>query len=346
MKAVVVHGVNDLRIDEVMEPEPGPDEVLLRTLWGGICGSDLAYVAKGMSGTAVLKEPMILGHELSGEVVAVGHQVSDGIIGHYATVFPATVVGDDPLPQRLAGRENLRPKIRYFGSAAMSPHTDGGFSEMVVVRENQLHLLPEGLDPRLGALAEPLSVALHAVNRAASAIPGGVRGRTVLVNGAGPIGLLVIATALHFGAERVIASDVSEAALAIAQELGAEQTVLVGSEDLPEDIELVFEASGAPAALGGTLRATARGGVLVQVGNLPATPVTAVLGDIVTRELTWIGAFRFVDEMTTAVQLLGDGIHVAPIITHEFALAEAHAAFAAAADPNSGASKVLLRLGA
>lgn len=345
MRAVVVHGAGDLRVQDLPEPQPGPGEVLVGVEWGGICGSDLAYVARGISGTAVLRHPMVLGHEFAGTVLAVGDGVDPGLVGLAAAVHPPTLVGDGQLPERLAGRTNLYPVVRYFGSAALEPHTDGGFSALKVVRADQLVPLPEGVSTRAGALAEPLAVALHAVRRAADLVDGGVAGRDVLVNGAGPIGLLAVAVAKRLGAASVTAADISPTALAIATELGADATVDVSARDLPGEYEIAIEASGAAAALGAVLRATARGGFLVQVGNLPAAEITAVLGDLVTREITWAGSFRFVDEMADAVRLLADGLVVDPVITHEFGIEEAAEAFAVAADRSSGSSKVLLRLG-
>ena len=106
----------------------------------------------------------------------------------------------------------------------------------------------------------------------------------------------------------------------------------------------MFEASGAPAALGGVLRATARGGTLVQVGNLPGTAVPAVLGDLVTREITWVGSYRFVEEITDALQALRDGLDVSPLITHTVRPGRRREALAVAADRTSGSSKVMLRL--
>lgn len=344
MKAVVVHGADDLRVEEIPDPSPGSGEVLIAVEWGGICGSDLAYVAKGMSGTAVLKHPLVLGHEFAGRVLTVGEGVTDVPAGQRVAVSPPTLLGDGVLPERIAGRRNLYPRVRYYGSAALDPHTDGGFSELKVVRADQLLPLPTGVDTRRGSLAEPLGVAIHAVRRAESVLPGGVRGREILVNGSGPIGLLVMTVARHLGAARIVASDVSVPALAVAARLGVDETIDVTTQRLPEEVELVFEASGAASALGPVLRATARGGTLVQVGNLPAAPITAVLGDLVSREITWLGSFRFVDEMTDAIELLADGLHVDPIITHEFGLDAAHEAFAVAADQTSGSSKVLLRL--
>lgn len=343
MKAVVVHGAGDLRIDELPDPVPGPGEVLVAVEWGGICGSDLSYLAHGASGTAILKHPLVLGHEFAGRVVALGEGVDDVTIGQPAAISPPTLLGDGVLPERIAGRVNLYPYVRYFGSAALDPHTDGGFSELKIVRADQLIPLPETVDTRHGALAEPLAVAVHAVHQAESAVAEGVTGRDILVNGSGPIGLLVMAVLRHLGAGRIVAADVSPAALDLARALGVDATVDVTTQPLPETA-LVFEASGTAAALGPVLRATARGGTLVQVGNLPASPITATLGDLITREITWLGSFRFVDEMTTAVDLLADGLHVDPIITHDFGIHDAHEAFAVAADRSTGSSKVLLRL--
>ena len=344
MRAVVVHGADDLRIDERPDPVPGPGEVLVAMEWGGICGSDLAYWRHGSSGTAVLKQPLVLGHEVAGRIVAVGSGSGSGSgheIGLPVTVHPAELVGDGCLPERIAGRTNLYPRIRYFGSAAFDPHTDGGFSELRVVRADQIRPLPHGVSTEHGALAEPLAVALHAVHRA-----GDVRGRDVVVNGAGPIGSLVVAAARHRGAASVVAADLSDASLAVAKAMGADEVRnLAAGDSLPEDAELVFEASGAPAALGNVLRATARGGTLVQVGNLPGTAVSAVLGDLVTREITWVGAYRFVEEIGDALAAMRDGLDVSPLITHRFDLDDAAEALAVAADRTSGSSKVMLRLG-
>jgi L-idonate 5-dehydrogenase len=173
-----------------------------------------------------------------------------------------------------------------------------------------------------------------------------VRGRDVVVNGAGPIGSLVVAAARHRGAASVVAADIADSSLAVAKALGADEVRnLAGGDALPDDAELVFEASGAPAALGGVLRSTARGGTVVQVGNLPGTAVPAVLGDLVTREITWVGAYRFVEEISDALQAMRDGLDVSPLITHRFDIDRAADALAVAADRTSGSSKVMLRLG-
>ena len=341
MQAVVVHGPGDVRVETWPDPVAGAGEVVIDVEWGGICGSDLSYWRHGAAGTSVLTEPMVLGNELAGRVARVGSDVTGVEIGQPVTVHPATLVGDGVLPERLTGRTNLYPEVRYLGSAAFTPHTDGGFSEQLLVRAEQLRPLPDGISTRIGALAEPLAVAMHAVDRA-----GAVQGRDVLVNGAGPIGSLVVAAAKFAGARSVVAADLSSSSLRTALTLGADAVVDVSAgEPLPTDIELVFEASGAPAALGSVLSAVARGGTVVQVGNLPGTPSPAALGSLVTREISWIGSYRFVDEISDAVAAMASGLDVSALITHTFDLADADQAMRTAADPGSGSSKVLLRLG-
>ncbi len=323
MKAVVVHGANDLRVEDIPDPVAREGEVLVAMEWGGICGSDISYWRNGSSGTAVLKHPLVLGHEVAGRITGIGPSVSGLSVGQPVTVHPATASGG------------------YFGSAAFDPHTDGGFSELRVVRVEQIRTLPSNVDTEHGALAEPLAVAMHAVNRA-----GDVRGRDVLVNGAGPIGSLVVAAAKYAGAATVIAADMADAPLAIAMAMGADVVINVGAgEELPVDVDVVFEASGAAAALGAVLHATARGGTIVQVGNLPGKAVAASLGDLVTREISWIGSYRFVDEITDAVAAMVNGLDVTPLITHRYPINEAAQAITVAADRNSGSGKVLLKLG-
>jgi len=337
MKAVVVHGAGYLRVEELPDPQPAADEVVVAMEWGGICGSDLAYWKHARSGTAVLKHPMVLGHEVAGTVVSLGSEVHDLNLGQAVTFQPAQLVGDGIMPPRLVGRTNLYPSVRYFGSAAFDPHTDGGFSQLRAVRAAQIRPLPAGVTTRQGAVVEPLAVAMHAVSRA-----GDVTGRTVLVNGCGPIGSLVVAALKFAGADHVIAADVAVRALCVAEDMGADRTVNLTSASLPEDIDLVFEASGSPQAISAVLHAVARGGTVVQVGNLPGTPVTTVLGDLITREVTWLGSYRFSEEVDDAIAALAAGFVVDPLITHEFDIDQAEMAMTVAASPES--AKVLINL--
>lgn len=340
MKAVVCAGANDLRVEEVETPQAGPGTVRLKVEWGGICGSDLAYWKHGASGTAVLKEPLILGHELAGVVDQIGEGVEGVELGQAATVHPATKVGNHVMPPQLAGRDNLWPETRYFGSAAMFPHEQGGFSEYRVIRADQLRNLPAGLSTRHGAVAEPLGVAMHAVTRC-----GDLTGKRVLVNGAGPIGALCVAALKHAGCGELWASDLSPRALEIASAMGADHMVNPGQgQELPAEVDIAVDASGASRAFGAVFLALVRGGRFVQVGNLPGQEVPVNLGQLVTREIEYVGSYRFIDEITDAVAAMAAGLDVDPILTHEFGIDDALEAFAVAADRSTGSSKVMLRL--
>ncbi|MBM7825042.1 L-idonate 5-dehydrogenase [Arcanobacterium pluranimalium] len=340
MKAVVVHGPKDLRIDEVADPVCGPVDVLVRMEWGGICGSDVAYWRSGISGTAVLRDPLILGHEVAGYVAEVGSEVDGVEVGAKVALYPASLVGDYQVAEDMRARTNLWPEVRYFGSAAFLPHEQGGFSKFRIVRPDQLRFLPQGVTTKAGALAEPFAVAIHAVRRA-----GDVADKTVLVNGAGPIGSLAVAAAKAYGARHVTVADLSEQALDIARAMGADCTInILQGQELPQDVDIAIEASGAPAAIGGVISATRRGGVVVQVGNLPGGDVSATLGNIVTREIEYRGSYRFADEMDEAIRLLDGVVDISPLQTHEFDILQACEAFDVAADRSSGSSKVMLKL--
>lgn len=340
MKAVVVHGAGDVRVDEVPDPVCGPDDVLVAMEWGGVCGSDVAYVTAGVSGTAVLRDPLVLGHEVAGTIAQVGSNVEGLSVGDKVTVHPATLVGDFALADELRSRTNLWPQVRYFGSAAFQPHEQGGFSRYRLVRPDQVRPLPPGVSTKHGALAEPFGVALHAVKRA-----GDVTGRSVLVTGAGPIGALAVAAAKARGASHVHASDPSESALRVARAMGADTVIRTGHDPLPEDVDVVIEASGSRHAISSVLPVVRRGGVVVQVGNLPNAEIGVALGQLVTREIDYRGSYRFVDEITEAIALMDGTVDVTPLMTHEYDIDDAREAFDVAADPTSGSSKVMLRLG-
>lgn len=335
----MVHGVGDLRVEELPWPVPAADEAVLRIAFGGICGSDLHYWLHGAAGESVLMDPMVLGHEVVGTVV---QRASDGTgpaAGTRVAVHPATEGAGDGSPYP-ADRPNLSPGGTYLGSAARRPHTNGAFASYVALPARMLRTLPETLPLRRAALIEPASVAWHAVSRG-----GDPRGKDVAVVGCGPIGLLAIAVLASRGARSITAIDIADAPLRTAAAVGASR--ILRAEDSPAlsgiNADIAIEASGSSAGLATAISATGRGGRVVLVGLLPpgAQPVPVSLA--IARELELIGSFRFNDEIDDVIQALAAAeLVVDPVVSHVFPVTKALAAFETARNPVIS-SKVLLQ---
>ncbi len=336
---VVAHAKDDLRVESLTVPEPAPHQAIVDIAFGGICGSDLHYWTHGAAGESILTSPMLLGHEVVGTVRIAAADGSGPPNGTPVAVHPATPGPGDGsrYPQ---DRPNLSPGCTYLGSAARSPHTQGAFARTVVLDSRMLRTLPTGLSLRAAALVEPASVAWHAVSRA-----GDVRGKRVLVTGSGPIGLLIIAVLRRAGAAEIIATDMFESPLAIAIALGATRTLSATDSDAiaAVDADIAVESSGSYRGLASAVRGVTRGGRVVMVGLLPSGEQPALISLAITRELELVGSFRFIDEIDEVISALTDGsLFVDPVITHEFAIDDALAAFATAQD-SARSGKVLLR---
>ncbi|MFF0790275.1 L-idonate 5-dehydrogenase [Streptomyces spiralis] len=340
MRAVVIHGQGDLRVEDLPVPVPGPGQALVAVRYGGVCGSDLHYWRHGGVGDFRLKEPMVLGHEVVGAVVSYGPGATGPRPGTAVAVHPATPCG--ACPECTGGRRNICRDTRYLGSAARSPHVQGAFAARVTVPAEQLRPLPAGLAPRRAALAEPLSVALHALRRA-----GGAAGRHVLVTGAGPIGCLVVAAAKAAGAARVTVTDLLPRALRYAWAVGADTVVRADDPDddgWPSEVDVAVEASGVAAGLDTCLRLTRRGGVVVQLGMLPPGRSPFAGNLVVSREIELRGAFRFDTEFDEALRLLAVEPAFDALLSAVVPVVDAESAFVLAADRDR-ACKVLLDFG-
>ncbi|MAU95514.1 L-idonate 5-dehydrogenase [Jiella pacifica] len=344
MRAIVAHAPHDLRLDErEAAGDPGPGEVRLRLAVGGICGSDLHYYHNGGFGTVRLREPMILGHEVSGTVEALGKGVSKLAIGDIGALNPSRACGHCEECRR--GLPNQCLDMVFNGSAMRFPHVQGLFRETLTVPEAQL-IKAEGVaDASLLALAEPFAVCLHAARRA-----GDLFGRTVVVFGCGPIGCLAVAAAKLAGAAKIVACDVHDAPLKIAEALGADR--LVNTAANPGDLDdlkagkgrtdCVFECSGHPGALAAALEILRPRGRLVTVGLGGAIEVPMSL--VVTKEIEAVGSFRFDEEFAVAVNLIASGrADLSPLVTHRMPAARAIEAFDLASD-RSQAMKIHLDL--
>lgn len=331
MKAIVVHAAHDLRVETRDMPTLGPGKVLIQIARGGICGSDLHYYNHGGFGTIRVREPMILGHEVSGRIADVGAGVTGLDRGQLVAVSPSRPCY--ACPYCLDGRQNHCLDMRFYGSAMPFPHIQGAFAEYVVADPRQC-VPADGLSAAEAAVAEPLAVVLHAARRA-----GDLMGKRVLVTGCGPIGLLAVLVARAAGAVSVVATDVTPFTLEKAQAAGADAAHNVASDPQALDaytagkgtFDVLFECSGVAAALASAVPAMRPGAIVMQLGlggdmTLPMQAMTA-------KELDLRGSFRFHSEFWTAVDMMQTGrLDVTGLITHDFAVDDAEAAFQMASD--------------
>lgn len=331
MKSIVIHAARDLRVEDRPDPEPGPGQLRLRLAVGGICGSDLHYFNHGGFGAVRLREPMVLGHEVSAWVEALGPGVTGFRPGQLVAVSPSRPCGD--CGYCAEGLPNHCLNMRFYGSAMPFPHVQGAFSEILIADQAQC-VDATGLTPAEAAMAEPLAVVVHGMGRA-----GALLGKRVLVLGCGPIGLLAILVARRAGAAEVVALDISDFTLAMARQVGADRTI--NTAQSPQALEafragkghfdLLCECSGVAAALSDAIPCLRPRGVILQLGlggdmALPMMMITA-------RELDLRCAFRFHSEFATAVGLMRGGlIDVKPLVTATLPLDRAVQAFALAGD--------------
>src|SRR5580700_291895 len=334
MKAAVLHGARDIRIESYRQPELHPGMVMLRSRRVGICATDLHYYEHGYNATFVPDRPFILGHELTGEVIAVAPDVQVVKAGQRVAVNPARSCGFCDYCK--GGQINLCRKTIMLGSASTKPPTDGALAEFLVVRADQCHLLPDDMDDGAGAMMEPLSVALHAVKRA-----GTVSGKRVLVTGAGTIGLLVAMTARAFGAVPVAVSDLISARRVKAVELGVDVALDPAARDLQDKVreltglgfDMVFEASGAPPALRAAFDLVRPGGTIVQIGTVGTADIPLPVNQLMVREINFRGSMRYGDTFDEAIRLVAAGrVKVQPFINHVFDLDDSVKALQFAAD--------------
>lgn len=331
MKAIVIHAAKDLRIEDHPIEEPGPGQVRLRLATGGVCGSDLHYYNHGGFGAIRLKQPMILGHEVSAFVETLGEGVTGLVPGQLVAVSPSRPCGQ--CKYCLEGFPNHCLNMRFYGSAMPFPHIQGAFRESLVADASQC-VDATGLSAGEAAMAEPLAVTLHATTRA-----GGILGKRILVTGCGPIGVLSILAARRAGAAEIVATDLSDFTLSLARKAGADRTINTGSD--PEALsvygadkgyfDVLYECTGVAAALASGIAALRPRGVILQLGlggdmSLPMMAITA-------KELDLRGSFRFHSEFATGVGLMQKRlIDVKPLITHSVELAQAEDAFSLASD--------------
>ncbi len=330
MRAIRFHGPGDLRLDELAAPDPKPGEVRLRPLAVGLCGTD-SHISKG---EFPAPSPVVLGHEIAGIVDALGAGVKGLKEGDLATVQPNTYCGVCRYCR--TGREHLCPNLCAYGV-----HLDGGFAEAMVVSARVVYRLPSRLSARLGCLTEPLACCVHGMDRAAIQ-----SGSTVLVIGAGLIGLILTRLARLAGAGLIVASEPQELRRASALEFGADHVVDPNQEGeqqavaatYSEGFDFVIDAVGSSVTFSQAITMAARGGTILVFGCAPMQATASVRPyDIYARELTLIGSFINPYTHERAVNLLPQ-MGLEKLQIEAFRLEEFRQAFAAHAA--TGAAKV------
>ncbi|GAA3663575.1 2,3-butanediol dehydrogenase [Microbacterium marinilacus] len=306
MKAAVFHAAQDLRIEDAPEPAPGPGEVKLRNAFAGICGSDLhVYYTPEAAGLDFEHPhpvtgstlPQILGHEFSGTVVELGEGVTDVKVGDRVAVWPIYYCGTCA-----ACRRGMYNACRTIGFHGLSSH-GGGMAEYTTVPAAKVHVLPENVDLRMGALVEPMAVAWHAVSRS-----GVSAGGTALVAGAGPIGIGVWLGLRARGVTDVLVSEPSAARRATIAALGA-RVVDPVNDDLAaavaeltdgDGVDVAFDAAGAGPAVTSSLASLAPGGRVVVVA-IHERPMEFLPTQLVMGETEIAGALAYAPEDFDAV---------------------------------------------
>lgn len=341
--SAVLHGPNDIRLENTPIPETNGNDVLIRIAQVGICGTDISMVRKGKIGQLVLKSPMITGHEASGTVLKCGSKVKHLKPGDRVCIEPSVPCLACDLCRQ--GHYNVCPNAYNL---SLPPH-DGCLMRYYKHDANFCYKLPDNVSDEEGALIEPLTVGIYACKRANLQL-----GSHVLVCGAGPIGLVTLIAAQAMGATKICVIDILEERLKFAKELGADSVLNVkdgtNEENAKKVINLLggdmadvtFDCSGAESAIKLGITVTKSCGKVILVGLGPPE-VKIPLVDAAMREVDIIGALRYVNNFPTAIDMISSGkVNVKPLISHRFKLEETQKAFQLALKNDGKAAKIMI----
>ncbi|WP_019004862.1 NAD(P)-dependent alcohol dehydrogenase [Cohnella laeviribosi] len=341
MKAAVMTKPGHIVVEELPVPQPKADEVLVKVMAVGVCGSDVHYFEHGRIGDAVVRYPMILGHECAGEVAAVGSAVTRHRVGDRVAIEPGVTCGRCEACK--AGRYNLCPDVVFYAT----PPVDGAFAQYVTIREDFAFGIPDHLSYEEAALIEPFSVGIHAAKRTRLQ-----PGSTVAIMGMGPVGLMAVVAAKAFGAGRIIVADLEPARLEAALKLGATHAINVREEDAVNKVfeltggrgaDVAWETAGYPRALQSALLSLRRGGKLAVVGLPAQAEIPLNVHAMTDREIDIYGVFRYANTYPSAIEMLASGIaDAAALVTDRYPLAQTQEAMVRAMTNKSGSLKVMV----
>ena len=341
MKALKIHGPMDLRIEDFHLKELTPNQVQISLAMGGICGTDLHYYKHGGFGQIKLKEPMVLGHEVSGYVSKLGSNVTNLTIGQLVSVSPSRPCNNCEFC--LDGLQNHCLNMKFYGSAMPFPHIQGAFRETLIAEDYQC-IPADGLSAGEAAMAEPLAVCLHAINQA-----GNLFGKKILITGSGPIGTLSVLSLRRAGAEEIVVTDISDNALSFSNSVGADK--IINTMKNYDELEyfqtgkgffdVARECSGSASGINDAIKSLKPKGTLIQLGL--GGDILMPLVSVTTKELNIKGSFRFHSEFKLAVKMMQKKlIDVNPLITHKIPFEKAEQGFNIAMDEKENSMKVHL----
>ncbi|KAF4124871.1 D-xylulose reductase [Geosmithia morbida] len=327
----ILNKPNDVTFGERPKPSlSSPFDVLVAVRYTGICGSDVHYWQHGAIGSFALKGPMVLGHESAGTVVEVGDEVKSLAMGDSVAIEPGYPCRR--CSECLGGRYNLCPDMKF----AATPPYHGTLTGLWVAPADFCYKLPEPVTLQEGAMIEPLAVAVHIV-RQASVSPG----QSVVVMGAGPVGLLCAAVARAFGATKVVSVDIVQSKLDLARSFAATHTyssqrisaqdnarAICDVADLPAGADAVIDASGAEPSIQTSLHTVRMGGTYVQ-GGMGKSDINFPIMAMCQKEVTAKGSFRYGSgDYSLAVELVATGkVDVKKLITEVVPFTQAEEAF-------------------
>jgi len=343
MRASRLHGIRDLRLEELPRPAPGPGEVLLKVACVGVCGSDVHYYLEGRIGDQIVTGPIILGHEFSAWVAGLGEGVEGLEIGQLVAVDPAVHCGECEFCQH--GHPNLCPDVRFSGT----PPIDGVYAEYTAKPARNCFPLPEGFGPVEGTMLEPLGIALHTVDLA-HLRPG----QTVAVLGAGPIGLFTAAVARAAGAGAVYVTEPLAYRRQFALDYVADAALDPGGMDVVAEIvrltggrgvDVAFDAAGAPETPDQAAGVVCPGGKVVVVG-VPSDDIMTLTASTVRRKgLTIKLVRRMKHTYPRAIRLVQRGmVDVKPLATHLLPLERIVEAFEMVAAYQDGVLRAVIQV--
>jgi len=339
--AAVLRELDKLHIEERPYPKPRKNEVVIQIKSVGICGSDVHYYHHGACGAFKLQGPIVLGHESSGVIHEVGEGVHDLKVGDRVAIEPG--IPCRYCTQCKTGNYNLCPDVRFLAT----PPYDGSLARYIAHDADFCYKLPDHVSFEEGALLEPLSVGIYAAERGRISA-----GQTVLVQGAGPIGLTAVLAAKAFGATTIIVSDIKEDRLAVAKTIGADFTVLSNDPNFVKVVtshkglvDVAIDCSGAEVALRNAVYCIKNGGKLLSVGRGASVSINFPLFEAADREIDIVGVFRYKNIYPKALALVASGkINVKPLITHRYTLEQVAEAFDVALTGRGGAIKVAVNI--